>query len=300
MNRLKPTNNHRISKTNLAKNIIFLHTLHKIIEPLLSENIEVIALKGMALLGREYSDLSHRRMGDIDLLVRKEELSKIDKIFSRLGAKNLNANKRNQDFIINRQYLFPFGKKEIIVELHYALFPEIRYKLDYTQIFSDAQPHPLTEFAQKGLKRLSPEYLLNHLALHRLRHYYTSNSKDLTDAINIIKYNQIDGHKLSRIACEWKIISVLFFFLHQVNEYYQVSNIKIGDEKFSQIKDWIELLKPSPVRRAIIFSLLDPRAENSLKFSCPFRLKQLLLSCLFSPDFSTAIKYPVLFIKSRL
>lgn len=70
-----------------GKNIPMLHSLEMIAAAFNREKIEIIVFKGLALAQSVYKDVGMRPMGDIDLLVRKEDLAKADRTLRSHGFK---------------------------------------------------------------------------------------------------------------------------------------------------------------------------------------------------------------------
>jgi hypothetical protein len=70
-----------------AWNIININALEKLEDALGSEQIEVMTLKGASLLDNIYPDIGMRPMGDIDLMVRPEELEEFIHLLYSLGYK---------------------------------------------------------------------------------------------------------------------------------------------------------------------------------------------------------------------
>src|SRR5882724_9901509 len=70
---------------NIARNMYLYAELRRILEGFREKGLNVIVLKGAALAQSVYGDIGLRPMGDIDLLVRKEDLDCAEQIMSTLG-----------------------------------------------------------------------------------------------------------------------------------------------------------------------------------------------------------------------
>ncbi|MEK7396711.1 MAG: nucleotidyltransferase family protein, partial [Candidatus Poribacteria bacterium] len=64
------------------------HELSMMLTKFKTEGINVIVLKGLAVAGLFYENIAFRPMIDIDLLVKSEDVSRIDKMLSELGWQN--------------------------------------------------------------------------------------------------------------------------------------------------------------------------------------------------------------------
>jgi hypothetical protein len=65
----------------LGRNTIVVYEVNALLEILKRANIDVVLLKGAALLASVYPDLAYRFMSDIDILVRENDLAKAQCIF---------------------------------------------------------------------------------------------------------------------------------------------------------------------------------------------------------------------------
>ncbi len=138
----------------------------KILESLLaSENISVVLLKGAALLDTVYADPGLRPMEDIDLLVRKEDLSGLKEVLKQNGYKT--------------DHRFPqmFHKDDVRIDVHTSLMHTSRIKsrqalfpVHQRQIFNQSLPWG-EEFS---LVRVPDEFThLIYMAHHMIKHSFS-------------------------------------------------------------------------------------------------------------------------------
>ncbi len=97
----------------LAQNTLMYKELARILETFAAEEIPVIVLKGAALAATVYEDIGLRPMGDLDLLVRPEDLRRAWKAMSALNYQVLAAN--------TEVVLRNFDGPEIGVDLHWCI-----------------------------------------------------------------------------------------------------------------------------------------------------------------------------------
>ena len=67
------------------QNTLLYHQLGKVLSALKREHIPVIILSGAALAETVYPDISQRVMGDVDILIKKDDLDKVNTILVELG-----------------------------------------------------------------------------------------------------------------------------------------------------------------------------------------------------------------------
>ena len=71
--------------TNLRKKLILSRELIRIVERLSAIGVEVLPYKGQALAEALYGDIALRQAGDIDLLIRPKDLSRVRDAVGELG-----------------------------------------------------------------------------------------------------------------------------------------------------------------------------------------------------------------------
>jgi putative nucleotidyltransferase-like protein len=169
---------------SMARNMYLYAELRRVLEAFHEKGVEVIVLKGAALAETIYGDIALRPMGDIDLLVKKENLSYAEKIMSESGYLFI-GNKPPEWYRGNHyhiRYIHP--EKNTRVEIHW----HIANKSHPSQIaiidtgiierwWKKAQTIEL--FGKKTLV-LCPDDLLFHLSLHFLKHRFLDPSGTFT------------------------------------------------------------------------------------------------------------------------
>lgn len=93
------------------------HNLSEILKALNDNGIQIIILKGLAIAGLIYENIAVRPMGDIDFLVKEEDIIRIDEILSDLGW----TNKSKQLFSTNVKRVtgdITYSKDSTFIDLH--------------------------------------------------------------------------------------------------------------------------------------------------------------------------------------
>ncbi|MBU6392268.1 MAG: nucleotidyltransferase family protein [Planctomycetes bacterium] len=187
----------------------------------------VIVLKGASLLSSVYKDFGLRALGDVDILVKPEDVSKIDKVLSQSGYQS--------DYTLSScrvtNYLnsLVYGKNgsPLLLHLHWHLvnnaLPNYMYaeKINMDKLWKEAIP---LKVRQADVLCLAPHHQLLHLSEHAMKHsFYTLiHIWDIQQVINHWK-KELDWEKLCRNAEEFQLRSPLFYSLWLGKEYFGAS-----------------------------------------------------------------------------
>ncbi len=217
----------------LQKNTIIYHEFDKIIDLFKVNNIEVIALKGIALAEIIYGDIALRPMSDIDLLTHESDLSKIMELLKTIGFERLIP---RTEFIgtINVENEIGFiNKNNILVEIHQSLVSEhhvFEYKIDdfWLNTFE-------VKIGKNIIPIFTPEYMLFHLCAHLYGHSFDPKFRIgwLFDITNVIaKYsNSINWSLLENLAKQKGMEKPIFETLCFVKNYIPFQNIPLNFEQ---------------------------------------------------------------------
>lgn len=147
-----------------ARNLALAGELRKLLRTFRDHGIPCLPLRGFALAERLYADVSPRPMGDIDLLVRKEDLHRVQAMFRNLGFTEMD---RRPGFASAFSYTFKFFVERsfmVIVEPHWTIaYPPFTDRLDMEAVWSRCVP---TRVVGEQTLSLGREDLLIHLCLH--------------------------------------------------------------------------------------------------------------------------------------
>lgn len=132
------------------------------VEKIINSGYEVIFLKG-SILKRFYKAPELRTMGDIDILVRREDEDNISKILLSEGYE-----KHNEEHKVHCEYI---ASGRMGIEVHRKLVNEDYFNGDASEFENDLWNNIIeVEFKGKKLKSLSLENLVVHLILHMAVH----------------------------------------------------------------------------------------------------------------------------------
>ncbi len=147
-----------------ARNLALAGELRKLLRTFRDQRIPCLPLRGLALAEQLYGDIPPRPMGDIDLLVRKEDLHRVQALFEALGFSEMD---RRPGFAAAFSYTLKFFVERlvmVIVEPHWTIaYPPFVDRLDMEAVWSRCVPKRVVGEETLSLGR---EDLLVHLCLH--------------------------------------------------------------------------------------------------------------------------------------
>lgn len=141
----------------------FAKELENLLQQFAEQDIEALPLKGPALAARLYGDVTMRSSVDLDLLVRRKDFPRAERLLSDLGF----AAPAMAD-----EYHRSFHRGGMHVELHFGIaspftFPLDSFPFDLDEVWSRTQPG---HFQGKPMRILSDDDLVLYLCLHGLKH----------------------------------------------------------------------------------------------------------------------------------
>ena len=196
---------------SLSRNMRLYHKLGKVLEVLRHEDIPVIALKGAHLAGLVYGNIALRPMGDVDLLVHKEDLHKVEAALLRIGSTPLDCNR-----VIgkeNRHFGYVLPDRGLHVEVHWDIVGSKHpFNVDIDGQWERSRPVVISGIE---VSVLCPEDLLLHLCLHTSEHTSEMGIKPFCDISEAIRYydGDIDWEQVKLRSREWRIERCVYLAL---------------------------------------------------------------------------------------
>lgn len=272
---------------NAHKNLFFMKEAIELVKTLKKHDIKSVPYKGPVLAQQVYGNLTMRQFGDLDLLVKKEDVIKIKEILILRGYKT----EFEMDPVQERNYLksqrelkFIHELKDISVELHWkfsGIFLNLPSKAEKT-FLSDMKSY---EVGEVSIPEIAPENLLLILSIHNASHYWSRISW-LVDIATLINLEKIDWLRVLNVADELSIKKILLINLYLCQ---RLLNLELEKEISNNLTD--EAIKVSNV---FIENYFQDKAENSLmenvKLSMKIRERTIdgindCLSGIFKPSF---------------
>lgn len=181
----------------------------RILQAFALKGIPVIVLKGLALLDRIYPQRDQRKMGDIDLLVRRSDWTLSSAI---LDAEGYHVDQVGLDWTPNFAKEFmgevPYRKGSVVIDLHWHLVVMQWYRhataFDLEGIWSRAVP---TTLDGMPALRLCPEDELIHLCYHTALHHGLAHQQGSKDIARVARteIRSLNWPTLARRARAWRV-----------------------------------------------------------------------------------------------
>ena len=161
------------NQTNLRKALFLSRELIRIVDQLSSLGIEVLPYKGLALAEAAYGDIALRQVGDIDLLIHAQDLSRIRDAVRELGyTPHLTFSAAEERAYLKSGYecAFDGAAGPNLLEVQWAIQPRF-YAIDFDMdgVFGRAETITV---AGRAMKTPSSEDLLLILSAHAAKHVW--------------------------------------------------------------------------------------------------------------------------------
>ncbi len=222
------------------RNVIFLEERDRLLKFFKKGQIPVMVLKGAFLLENVYSDLGMRPMGDIDILVKKEDLLCVHNTLVQLGYTSEIDTEYIKSYLsiptspyLNSTVYIKRDNIRICLNVHWHIYNTIfpiytNANIDIDKIWDEMQ-------IIKGIPAMAPHHLLIHLSEHAFRHCF-DRCILLTDIAEVIDaYRDVmDWEGFLNDSFEFKLERHIFYSI-----YLAVNKLDINIPK-----DILTALKP--------------------------------------------------------
>jgi Uncharacterised nucleotidyltransferase len=152
----------------------FTAELARIGESFDRRGIEFLAHKGPALAQVLYNDATLRQFGDLDLLLRPEDVARARPLLLELGyVPELSLSSRQQGFYLDAgyEYAFGLGAEPHILEIQWRIVPRFySINFDIEALFGRSRA---IEFAGASLRTVGREDLMLVLSVHAAKHEWS-------------------------------------------------------------------------------------------------------------------------------
>ncbi len=198
---------------NAAKNMQLYTELSKLLRILKDDGIPVIVLKGAYLAEVVYDNIALRPMCDIDLLVKKVDLSRVEKRLLEMGYSPLRRIWIEEECAL-RKHLPPFTKAGAVpFEIHWTLVgPTNPFNIDVSGLWKRART---ASIASVNVLVLSPEDLLLLLCLHASFIHVFPPLYFLCDISETIRHykDEMDWNQVQLHARQWGVDKCVYLTL---------------------------------------------------------------------------------------
>ncbi len=149
-------------------------------------SVDTIFLKGVILADRFYGNMEKRAIGDIDILIKEQDIAKAHHALITNGYVRNSRVFLNDTLCMYFTHHYAYSKKNVDLDLHWALSRHLSYRIDYNQIWHNRQ-----QWQCKGncFDVLPKEYelVLQILSIFKDAQLGTLHVKSLLDAYVIIR-----------------------------------------------------------------------------------------------------------------
>ncbi len=210
---------HKLKKAyygNVARNMYLYEELKRILEAFREKGVKVIVLKGPALDKTVYGDIGLRTFGDLDLLVKEDDLPYAKKVMSYLEYVS-SPSKMSEEWRKKKHFHLPSyikPDKSIVVEIHWHITGD-SFLINIDEWWEMAKVIRIDN-CQALIP--SPEDMLIHLCLHLFNHGYNEITlRGICDIFETLRYyrkeinwqrfqDKVDKYKISK-----PVYTILFF-----------------------------------------------------------------------------------------
>jgi hypothetical protein len=271
----------------IATGMHFYNELKRILQAFEASGISVIALKGVVLAEVVYRNIALRPFSDFDLLVKKEDLSKVEDLMSNLGYTSMEGERSREWYRNNHHHLCPFvnSEKSTIVEIHMHVTSQPVH-LEVEAIWLRAKK---VRIADCEILMLSAEDMIIHLILHLFNHGFDRSILtcmcDINETIGYYR-DSIDWTLLRNEVVKSGISKLVCTVLYLVKRYYgnegyfpvwldpEVVSIDTGlvdimERKIFNNDDWSE--PPGPLVQSLAVDSVWAKSSILLKMIFPSR-----------------------------
>ena len=222
-------------------NILFLEALEELSARLRQENIPAIIIKGLLLLELVYADLGARAMSDIDIVVKKQDVSGVSAVLEKMGyrcAMKVDDGLLSGCFTEHNSLLFVPRKDTPVyfhILWHYINSPvngkKAAQKIDMDLIWKESEE---VRVGNAVLRTFSAHHQLIYLCAHAMRHAYRPMTLlcDIREFLRANK-NRIDWDRTAAEATRYGLNKQLYYGLYLAKE---VIGADVTDEILIKLK----------------------------------------------------------------
>ena len=212
----------KIYYSSTQRNMRLFYELGKVLEALHEADISVIVLKGACLAEAAYGNIALRPMGDVDLLVKKKDMTKVVQILSRIGY-SAGYDFQVDTFQPRHTHLPPLkGVNKLIIEIHWTIASVFNVAaVDEKEIEKIWARAIHTNVGGAPCLMLSTEDLLLHLCIHlSLQHIFEIGLRCFLDIRKVTEFyaDAIDWKLLQERSRLWLVdrpVRLTFFLAEQ-------------------------------------------------------------------------------------
>jgi hypothetical protein len=205
-----------------ARHLALSGELGRLLKSFEREHVPVIPLKGPVLAEMLYAHPALRPCSDLDLLIRREHLERVDELLRRLAYRRMaDAHSFRFDVAYDHATLYasPSG---VHVDLHWSLLSEPRYAWNEREAQTVWDRAVRIRVAGEEALGLCPEDLLLYLSVHLAVHHSLAGLLWYYDLFLILERwtDTLDWQAVSTRASRWRVRAAVYFTLREVERLF--------------------------------------------------------------------------------
>ncbi len=181
----------------LARNMLLTQVAEEVIRALADDGIPAIVLKGLDYETRVYNVPGARPTSDVDLLVPEDSRRRAFTLLDRLGFEPRAA---APGFDESDYHEVAWRRGGVELDLHLALAPLVRCRIDYRAVWADSAPLRLGNTDTRGL---SVPHAIIFQALHMAIDHFQVPAIYLIDLARLWA-SGVDEDRLVAVASAWR------------------------------------------------------------------------------------------------
>lgn len=202
----------RAHRKTVVDNLAALAEFRVIGRHLAEEGVPFLVLKGGAYLIDLYADPGERRLTDIDMLVRREDVPRLARRLAAAGYRSLIG-----DIEFRRFEVGATGEGRCRFEFHWWLGLPFRAQIGQAEIWDRSGPAVLEGVS---CRRLNPEDALLYHVAHQADHYFGPSLKWTIDLREMLRSWRLDLDGLARRARAWRVRTALHLALMHLEKVF--------------------------------------------------------------------------------
>lgn len=215
-------------QVNRVKNDIKFAEMERICRKFEENDIKIVPVKGSYLIDNLYCNRSIRETNDIDALISKKDISKIDQIMKELGYSNKKYNDKLKKFenrsttekilYKTKMYnLLPYVKV-INSPVNMKIIFDFSHALDFTLNSDVVQEMLDVSYMDNNIRRLLSEHYLIHMCCHHYREASHVEWIKIGKDLNLIKFCDVREFILKKMDKESLQKAVTFAKKHNLEK----------------------------------------------------------------------------------
>jgi len=201
--------------TNARRNLFLVGELVKLVRLFERHGIPAIPFRGPVLAASVYTNFALRQCGDLDLLVRKQDVIKAKSLLISTGYRSTQQLTGAQEIACLQSHLayhLAYDDGNVGVELHWRIAPEyFAFPFDLDCLWKDLEPAPL---AGTTIRHLSAQQSLLISCVHGAKHHWERLSWICDIAELLRAHEELDWGwvlaQASRLGCKRMLFLGLF------------------------------------------------------------------------------------------